>query len=185
MKKTMFLVCKCNICTKPVIVLPHTANRVIVARRNADEMRYVHKNCNVSRSLGNKDRHDNKVTASTKSHVVMRVSFDVETPKESGVYLDMNCFLRTGNHFKSFDFDNIQSESKVLYGFNKRFGNLTNFHITSSHLDIIVKNTNNEHVTYCLQLLRKYETLLEKHNGTETKTVRNVKEKLVYMANIE
>ena len=185
MKKTMFLVCKCNICTKPVVILPQTANRVVVARRNAGEMRYVHKNCNVSRSLGNKDRHDNKMTANTKAHVIMRVSFDVETPKESGVYLDMNCFLRTGNHFKSFDFDNIQSESKVLYCFNKRFGNLTNFHITSKHLDVIVKNTNNEHVTYCLQLLRKYETLLEKHNGTETKTVLNCKNKLMEIAGIE
>ena len=179
----------CQICGKKGVVLPKSMDCVTVARRDATEKRYIHCRCNVSRATGNRERNENKKTANTKAHVLMNVSFDVENSKISGCYLDMNCFLRTGNHFTSFDFDNIQSLSKCIRGFNKRFddGNgIKNLYINSKHLSVMVKNTYyNEHVTQCLQLLRKYEMLLASHNGIETKTVLNCKNKLMEIAGIE
>ena len=182
--KSMINVCKCNICGKPVLINDRHTDKVVVAKRAMNELRYVHHRCNIT-SATNKDIVKARKTAVTKANVLMIVSFDVKETVASSTYFVMNNLLKHDNHFKSFKLDNIQAISKIIYHSIQRFGNenIYNVNVSSEHLTSTVKTTTNTHITECLQAMRKYETILAKHNGIESKTALNAKMKFLALCN--
>ena len=181
---TMINVCNCNICGKPVLINDRHTDKVVIAKRSKNELRYVHHRCNVT-SATNKDIVKARKTATTKAGVLMTVSFDVKKTLVSSAYFVTNDLLKHDNHFKSFKLDNIQAISKIIYHATQRFGNenIYNVNVSSEHLTGTVKTTTNTHITECLQAMRKYETILAKHNGIESKTARNAKMKFLALCN--
>lgn len=182
--KSMINVCSCKICGKPVLINDIHTDKVIIAKRSKNELRYVHHRCNVT-SATNKDIVKARKTATTKANVLMTVSFDVKETLVSSVYFVTNDLLKHDNHFKSFKLDNIQAISKIIYHATQRFGNenIYNVNVSSEHLTGTVKTTTNTHITECLQAMRKYETIVAKHNGIESKTALNAKMKFLALCN--
>jgi len=181
---TMINVCKCNICGKALLINDRHTDKVIIAKRSMNELRYVHHRCNVT-SATNKETNKARKTATTKANVLMTVSFDVKKTLVSSAYFVTNDLLKHDNHFKSFKLDNIQAISKIIYHATQRFGNenIYNVNISSEHLTGTVKTTTNTHITECLQAMRKYETIIAKHNGIESKTALNAKMKFLALCN--
>ena len=185
MKISMINACRCNICGKPVLINSRYTDKVIVAKRSMKELRYVHHRCNVS-SATNKDTVKARKTAKTNSRIEFIASWDVsENLNSVNAYLVGNDILKHDNHFKTFKIDNLQSLSKIVNHYCERFGNVNvqNFNASTEHLSINIKKIDNEHITKVMQEMRKYEIIIAKHNGKETKTARNCKERILALAN--
>ena len=183
--KSMINVCNCNICGKPVLINDRHTDKVIVAKRSMNEMRYVHHRCNVT-SATNKETNKERKTAKTNSRIEFVASWDVSEKLNSvSAYLVGNDILKHDNHFKTFKIDNLQALSKIVNHYCERFGNtnIQNFNASTEHLSINIKKIDNKHITEVMQEMRKYEIIISKHNGKETKTACNCKERILALAN--
>ena len=183
--KSMINVCRCNICGKPVSINDRHTDKVIVAKRSMNELRYVHHKCNTT-SATNEDIVKARKTATTKARVEFVASWDISEKLNSvSTYLIGNDILKHDNHFKTFKLDNLQALSKIVNHYCERFGNanIQNFNASTEHLTVNIKKINNEHITKVMQQMRKYETIVSKHNGKETKTAYNRKERILALAN--
>lgn len=181
----MINVCRCNICGKPVLINDRYTDKVIVAKRSMNELRYVHHRCNIT-SATNEDMVKARKTATTKAKIEFVTSWDIsESLNNVSAYLVGNDILKHDNHFKTFKIDNLQALSKIVNHYCERFGNVNiqNFNASTEHLSINIKKIDNKHITEVMQQMRKYETIISKHNGKETKTARNCKEKILALAN--
>ena len=180
----MINICNCNICGKPVLINSRHTDKVIVAKRSMNELRYVHHRCNVTNAT-NKETNKKRMTATTNSRVEFIASWDVsEGLNNVSTYLVGNDILKHDNHFKTFKIDNLQALSKIVNHYCERFGNMNiqNFNASTEHLSINIKKIDNEHITKVMQEMRKYEIIIAKHNGKETKTARNCKERILALA---
>ena len=181
---TMINVCKCNICGKPVLINDIYTDKVVVAKRSKNELRYVHHRCNVT-SATNKETNKERKTAKTNSRIEFIASWDVsESLNSVSTYLVGNDILKHDNHFKTFKIDNLQALSKIVNHYCERFGNanIQNFNASTEHLSINIKKIDNKHITEVMQEMRKYEIIISKHNGKETKTACNCKERILVLA---
>lgn len=183
--KSMINVCSCQICGKAVLINDRHTDKVIVAKRSMKELRYVHHRCNVT-SATNKETNKERKTATTISKVEFIASWDVsESLNNVSAYLVGNDILKHDNHFKTFKLDNLQALSKIVNHYCERFGNtnIQNFNASTEHLSANIKKIDNEHITKVMQEMRKYEIIVSKHNGKETKTACNCKERILALAN--
>ena len=181
----MINVCKCNICGKALLINDRHTDKVIVAKRAMNEPRYVHHRCNVT-SATNKDAVKERKTAKTNSRIEFIASWDIsESLNSVSAYLVGNDILKHDNHFKTFKIDNLQALSKIVNHYCERFGsvNVQNFNASTEHLSVNIKKIDNEHITKVMQEMRKYEIIIAKHNGKETKTACNCKERILTLAN--
>lgn len=182
--KSMINVCSCQICGKPVLINDRHTDKIIVAKRSMNELRYVHHRCNIT-SATNKDIVKARKTATTKARIKFIASWDVsESLNSVSTYLIGNDILKHDNHFKTFQLDNLQALSKIVNHYCERFGNanIQNFNASTEHLTINIKKINNKHITKVMQEMRKYEIIVAKHNGKETETARNCKERILVLA---
>ena len=180
----MINICRCNICGKPVLINSYYTDKIVVAKRSMNELRYVHHRCNVA-SATNKDIVKARKTATTKARIEFVASWDVSEKLNSvSTYLVGNDILKHDNHFKTFKIDNLQALSKIINHYCARFGNanIQNFSASTEHLSINIKKIDNEHITKIMQEMRKYEIIISKHNGKETKTACNCKERILALA---
>ena len=147
--KSMINICKCNICGKALLINDRHTDKVIVAKRSMDELRYVHHRCNVT-SATNKETNKERKTARTNSRIEFVASWDIsESLNSVSTYLVGNDILKHDNHFKTFKIDNLQALSKIVNHYCERFGNanIQNFNASTEHLSVNIKKIDNKHIT--------------------------------------